>query len=447
MDRRRYRRISYGYKRKNPYKGLMLVVTVLLLLVVLAGVAYATDFVRWENGTLHVGPAALATPPASETIHTPIPSASATPTPTPEPTPVKLGTRTVSMHAVGDIMCHDNQLASAKMADGSYDFNPWFENIKDELMKADIVLGNLETTLSGAQSNGYTGYPMFNTPDSLLDALKGAGFTALTTANNHSLDRRIAGLKRTIEQLDAAALWHTGTFASQVEKDTLPVIEKNDIKMAVLNYTFGCNGVEEYVPAVDLAYAVNLMKRDQILKDVRGARAGGVDFVIVALHWGTEYVRQPSSDQRTLAEDILMAGADVILGSHPHMIQPITRKTITDEAGRTREVVVAYSMGNFVSDQRAQYKDTGLMVRLGFEKNLDTGVTKISEVGYMPTWVYRYQENNQYQYRILPAGLYAANEALRATLGTDARSRVQAAWSESVSLVGETNITAFRSVP
>lgn len=370
----------------------------------------------------------------------PEPSASAEPSPTPR------GSGAVTMHVVGDIMCHINQLTSAEQEDGTYDFTPWFSEISKELKKADLVIGNLETTTFDASTKGYAGYPLFNTPSSLLDALKGAGFTHLTTANNHCLDRWIDGARATIDEITKRGFWQTGTFKSPEHKAELPVIEHDGLRIAYMAYTSGCNGMEHLVDQNDVVYTTNIMEKETMLADIRRAKDAGVDFIVLSLHWGTEYVRQPDASQRELAEELLMAGADIILGSHPHMLQPITRKTITDNDGKTRDVAVVYSLGNFISDQRAQYKDTGMMVRLGLEKNFDTGEKKITELSYLPTWVHRTSVNSKYAYRILPAGAWADDAALRSELGATAASRVQAAWKEATELIGEEAAVPLRTV-
>ncbi len=198
---------------------------------------------------------------------------------------------------------------------------------------ADIALGNLETTIS-TREKGYFGFPLFRSPEEVLEALKYAGFDVITTANNHSLDGREFGLEHTLDKLDEYRLLHTGTARNPEERDRVLIIDRNDIKIAILAYTYGTNGMEAAVDQQRLEYMVNYFHDfDEVAQDIQRAREQGAEVVIACLHWGDEYRRTPNQQQRELAQKLLVAGVDIILGSHPHVLQPIERKTSIQDSG------------------------------------------------------------------------------------------------------------------
>ncbi len=298
----------------------------------------------------------------------------------------------------GDIMCHDMQLASARNdSTGAYHFNSVFDYIAPVLSDSDIAIGNLEVTLGGAP---YTGYPAFSAPDDLATSCMKAGFDVLVTANNHSADRRGAGIMRTIRVLDSLGMPHTGTWVSSEARDTLSplMISGNGMRIALLNYTYGTNGITVNPPPL-VAYIDTL----RIAGDVKKAREKNADITIVFIHWGNEYDTLPSPAQKKTAQAIIRAGAGMIIGSHPHVIQPMT--WLPDSTGAARPVV--WSMGNFVSNQRRRRTDGGAMTK--FELTRTNGEVKITSSGYILTWVYTPVINGKKQFRILPCSLYEDN--------------------------------------
>lgn len=300
----------------------------------------------------------------------------------------------IKLSAVGDIMVHDGELNSAKNGD-NYDFAPFFEDIKPLIESADFSIGNLETTIAGKDKK-YTGYPMFNSPDSLLDALKWTGFDLLITSNNHSMDRREDGIIRTIDALDSRGFLHTGTFKSQEDRDKILTVDVKGIKLAVIAYTYGTNGIPVKIP-----YQVNLIDMDTILKDIEKAKAEKPDLLITYIHFGNEYVRQPNAEQKDIVEKLFNAGVDIVLGDHPHVVQPAERKVVAAGDGSYKDEFVIYSLGNFISDQRGDYKDIGVITNFSIQKNFKTGKTMIKDVEYIPTWVQRYTKDGKRSYRIL----------------------------------------------
>ncbi|MEB3282057.1 MAG: CapA family protein [Lyngbya sp.] len=321
------------------------------------------------------------------------------PTVPPEPPQQKPYTREAKLVAVGDIMMHGTQIKSGyNSSTKTYNYDSFFTEVKEIISQGDWAIGNLETTLAGPET-GYTGYPLFNAPDTLADAIKNAGFNVLTTANNHSLDRREAGVLKTLENVKKRGLEPVGTAASAEEAEEILVLEKNEISMAILAYTYGTNGIP--IPE-GKDYLVNLINEAEIIQDIQAAENLGVDVVTVALHFGSEYQRQPNEQQKKLVKNLVDAGADIILGSHPHVVQPYEIFERTDESGNNKKAVAIYSMGNFVSNQRGNYKDLGVIFKVNIKKSFPEETIEFTEIKAIPTWVHRYWASNKYNFRILP---------------------------------------------
>ncbi|NER01624.1 MAG: CapA family protein [Okeania sp. SIO3C4] len=314
----------------------------------------------------------------------------------PQPTPYVTEAK---LMAVGDIMMHGMQIKSGYNSQTkTYSYQSFFTEVKDTLSVGDWVIGNLETTLAGPES-GYTGYPLFNAPATLADAIKWAGFNILTTANNHSLDRREKGLLKTLENLRDRDIYPVGTAASLAEYQQILMVEKNEILMAFLAYTYGTNGIP--IPK-GKDYLVNLIDEQKIIQDITRAREKGADIVTVSLHFGAEYQRLPNTKQKQLVESLVNGGADIILGSHPHVVQPYKIFKITEENGDTRQAVAIYSMGNFISNQTRKYTDLGVIFQVNIRKNFPEETIEISDVEALPTWVHRYRKNGKLKFRVLP---------------------------------------------
>lgn len=311
--------------------------------------------------------------------------------------------KTLSLMAVGDIMFHDDQLDSAEKGDGSYNFYPMFADVKPYLSAADVTLANFETTLAGSD-RPFQGFPRFNSPDEVADAIKDAGVDILTTANNHSLDTDDDGLKRTVKVLQERSLATVGTYAEEPESRVL-IYEENGISLAVLSYTSSTNGLGDQYKEDELNAMINLMTKENIKRDVEEAKELGVDFIITFMHWGEEYSLEPSKEQKEYAQYMADLGVDLILGSHPHVVQP-TEIIKTED----KESFVVYSMGNFISNQRKEtlgddfiHTEQGVIVNFEIEKNEATEKTTITEVEYIPTWVYKNETKDEdLIYRVLP---------------------------------------------
>lgn len=293
----------------------------------------------------------------------------------------------------GDLMCHSPQFEYAK-TDSGYNFTPYYEYIRSELSYADLTIGNLETVLGGREMK-FSGYPDFNSPDEYALALKLAGFDFLVTANNHSLDRGEKGLLRTLDVLKGQGIGSTGTYSSQADRDSLRILKINGISFALLNYTYGTNG--KPVPK-GKDYLINLIDKKLIQQDILKAKELKADIIIVLYHYGQEYKREPDNYQKQVNDWAWEAGADVIIGSHPHVLQPAV--FLADSSGLTRKFT-AYSLGNFFSNQQWRYSDAGAVLYLSFEKNSEKAT--LTTADFLPTWVFKGDIEGKRTYRILPS--------------------------------------------
>lgn len=308
----------------------------------------------------------------------------------------------LSLVFAGDIMGHDEQITGAKDSlTGIYNYEPVFRYVRPFLENADLAIGNLEVTLAGPP---YKGYPQFSSPDALAAAAIDAGFDVFIQANNHALDRGRQGFKKTLKVLDSLGVYHTGTFIDSADRaNHYPLmLQKNGITIALLNYTYGTNGLEIPKP-----YIINRIDPLQMRTDLAKARARKPDFVVVTIHWGEEYQRVQNKEQEYVAGLLFQYGADFIIGSHPHVIQPVV---VTHAPDSTTKNLVLYSLGNFVSNQRAQYKDGGILFRVELYKTQKS--KGISSFGYTPTWVYRKELPGRQTFTILPVSLYESDPTL-----------------------------------
>lgn len=302
------------------------------------------------------------------------------------------GDSTLTLLFVGDVMGHGRQIRAAYNAEkDSYDYSGVFKPMHDVFNLADFTIANLEVTLAGKP---YTGYPQFSSPDALAVDLSKAGVDVLVTANNHSADRRSAGIRRTIRVLDSLDIPHTGTFTNETDRQnrTPLIIEKNGIRIALLNYTYGTNGIPVKPPVM-----VNRIDTALIRADIQRCKQLNVDETVVFIHWGREYQRLPSKGQRWLARKIHSYGARLLIGSHPHVIQPM--EAILD-ADSTYSNVTVFSLGNFVSNQRKRFTNGGVVVWVSLLKT--GGRVAISGVGYIPVWVHTPTIASKRRFRVYP---------------------------------------------
>ena len=303
----------------------------------------------------------------------------------------------ISISVVGDIMCHAPQFEYARVGIDSFDFNPTFRMVSEHLSKSDFTFGNLETVFAGKKSK-YTGYPQFNSPNDLADALKNAGFDLLTTSNNHSLDRGEEGIKKTIAELVRRNINYNGTYIDQVDRDSIRLFNIKGITIAFLAYSYGTNG--NPIPK-GKSHLVNLINYESIQRDMQAAKSKNPDIVLVHYHFGDEYKREPSDYQKEVVNKTIEMGADIIIGGHPHVLQPI--QFIKSEKSVLDSVFVAYSMGNFISNQRKRFTDAGGILTLNISKNNFSKKISIENVEFTPTWVFKGNSGNKNEYVILPS--------------------------------------------
>ena len=331
--------------------------------------------------------------------------------------------KVITLSFVGDLMCHMPQYKSAMVSADSFDFAPVFENVIGEFKKSDCLFGNLETVFAGADKN-YSGYPLFNSPDDYVKSLRTVGFDFLFTSNNHCIDRGEYGILRTIQQINKCGIKSTGTFSSQRDKDSIRIINIKGINAALLGYTKDLNG---NASPKNKMYLVNIIDTAQIRIDIAKARTYSPDLVIVYMHIGEEDQRTENKHQREAVSAVVNAGADIIICSHPHVLQPVeyfkTNNTKLDSG------IVAYSLGNFFSNQQWRYSDAGVILDLQIEKNLSSGKLKLKNVNAVPTWVFKGIVKNKMRYYILPSAKYG--DTTLTYLGNSQKAKMKEAYYDS----------------
>lgn len=295
--------------------------------------------------------------------------------------------------AVGDMMFHMPQVNGANY-NGEYNFDNSFKYIKKYTDRNNINIANLETSLAG-KDKGYKGYPNFNSPEEVLVAIKNSGFNVLNLSNNHILDQRKEGLISTVEKVKANGFEKIG--ADDLGGIKSLVKEVNGINIGFVSYTYGANGMEYSLSVEDRENYINIIDEEKIKNEIEYIKKKS-DIVVMYIHWGTEYMINPSNQQVELGEKILEWGGDIILGSHPHVVQ-------TSKYDEKKYII--YSMGNFLSNQRRENSnlpdvEDGVIVEIVVEKDILNDLTYIKEIEYTPTWLYRYFEEGRTKHEIIP---------------------------------------------
>lgn len=290
---------------------------------------------------------------------------------------------TFTITALGDVLCHNTQYWDAydKSTD-TYDFSYVFENVKEYTEAGDVTIANLETSFADAP---YSNYPTFNSPASLATALKDIGVDIITTAGNHCLDKGFKGLSETIDVLDENGIEHLGTYKSEEDQQKLFVKDINGAKVAFIDYTYGTNGIP--VPT-GKEFCVNLIDKETIKKEIEKAKSENVDVIIACMHWGEEYHTTQTKNQEELADFLFQNGVDIIIGNHPHVIEPFETKEVKMPDGTTKQCFVAYALGNFTADQRAINTRDSIILNLKVTKKAD-GQVSIDNVDYTPLYIYK----------------------------------------------------------
>ncbi|QKE73280.1 CapA family protein [Arthrobacter citreus] len=295
----------------------------------------------------------------------------------------------VTVGAVGDILIHNEVYEDAMLPNGIYNFNKMFDEVRKTMEQPDILVANQETMIGGKQF-GLSTYPAFNSPSEVGDALKGAGVDFVTLANNHSLDRGEKIIQSALSHWNAIHMPYTGAFKSKADHDQIRVLAKNNIRFSFLAYTFGTNGIP--VPK-GKDYLVNLIDLTKINRDVERAKKIS-DVVVVAMHWGTEYERMPNNTQKELAKKLADMGVQIIIGNHPHVLQPPA--WITGKTGN--KSIVFYSLGNYLSAQDEIYELIGGLATVDVVKNQKNKDVKIelTNPSFFPTYNY-YRDNRNFE--------------------------------------------------
>lgn len=318
----------------------------------------------------------------------------------------------ITLSAVGDIMVHGAQLDAQFSENGTFNFDNNFKHIRNIIEDADLAIANLETTIN--IDRNVSGYPSFNSPKELLKTLKDTGFDVISTINNHTLDTGYSGVTSTLNELKVAGLKPVGTKSTVEEKNYL-IENVDDIKMGITTFSYGdIKNSQKYlngIPSGKASDLLNVMNSsdvqeafETIKKEIDLMKQEGVEFIVVGLHWGEEYKQVPTNYQKELAQMLANEGVDLILGSHPHVVQPI--EFIKSEVNENEETLVVYSMGNIISNQREEemgFKESenGIIPLIDIEKT-DDGTVTLKEVRYIPTWVNKDFRDGKAFYEIIP---------------------------------------------
>lgn len=298
----------------------------------------------------------------------------------------------VEIFAMGDMIFHQPIVKNYK-AENSFDFTPIFQNISEDINEADIAIANFEGSVNS--NRALSGFPLFNFPKESISSLKNVGFDVLSTANNHCLDTGIDGLAETISVINENNMKSFGTFTEDIDKGI--VVEEKGIKIGLISFTDTLNGMDSLMRGKE--YSVNNFSQD-VESDIKKLKDKS-DIVIVYPHWGNEYQLVPNERQIYLKEKLQEYGADIILGSHPHVLQ----KYEVEEKNNKKYFTI-YSMGNALSNQRVENLkksgvDTGAIVKLIIEKDNNTKDTNLKSYGVYPTYVDRYRKNGKLNYDII----------------------------------------------
>lgn len=310
--------------------------------------------------------------------------------------PSEIKSTTFTLTALGDILCHNTQYWDAyNSSTDEYDFSYVFDDIKSYTSAGDITIANLETSFAG-KDVGYSNYPTFNSPDSLATALKGIGIDIISTAGNHALDKGFSGLCRTIDVLDSNEIEHLGTYKSEENQKKLLFKNIKGLNVAFINYTYGTNGI----PVPDgKEFCINLIDKDLIKNQIEQAKDENADIIIACMHWGTEYQTTPNDEQKELSDFLFKNGVDIIIGNHPHVLEPMEKRTVTLDDGTTKECFVIYALGNFTADQRETITRNSIILNLTITST--DGKVSIDKASYIPIYMYNNTNASSKKFKVL----------------------------------------------
>ena len=340
--------------------------------------------------------------------------------------------RTARVVANGDILIHDALYYTAKKEDGSYDFNPFFEYVKPWIEGADLAIGDFEGTISDRSPLG--GYPLFNAPVQIADTMKEVGYDVVDLAHNHILDTGLYGLKYTDKVFKDRGLDTVGVHADKKRsEDKILIKEVNGIKIAILAYAYGYNGMDANLTAEDRTNHLSDLDEEKMKEGIQRAEKEA-DVTVVMPQMGVEYKLEPTEEQKALYHKMIEWGADVVFGGHPHVIEPA--ETVEKDGDKK---FIIYSMGNFVSNQRMErmenkWPERGLLMDVTFEKANDK--TTVKTVKAHPTLVYSKLNGRNingaplYDYKIMVLEDFINGGKLRDQLDDKMKEKVDVSYKE-----------------
>ena len=324
------------------------------------------------------------------------------------------GLRSCRIRTVGDFVISSDMISAAKAyakANGSslsHDFSGMLAIIGDYMADADFTVANVDGSMGGKYKYGYTGYPQINTPESLIINLKNVGVDMLTLANNHMLDGWYDGLLAEIDNVDAAGLYRVGAYKTQEERNKPVVIEINGIKVGFMNYTVSLNNFENYgVDKKALEFGAGWTKNSNCAEDAKRLREAGAEVIVCYMHWGEEYKTTSNKSQRDMAETLMKAGVDVIVGGHPHVVQKAEWLNGTNQFGGQQQTFCIYSLGNYLTDHTEKNTDGGIIFDFTIQEKGD-GTFAIEAPSYITTYVWKTGKDDPYSrgYVVVPCRRY-----------------------------------------
>jgi len=346
---------------------------------------------------------------------------------------VSSGNRRATIRTIGDVIIDQATLDNCEVGDEVYDFSPLFELVGDVMSDADWTMINIEGTLRRHNKYGYMGYPQFFTPRSILQDLKAVGVDMLTMCNNHALDGWYDGLKMSLDYADEAGLAHVGAYRTQQEHDTPEIYDIGGIKVGMVNYTQFTNSMESQCDPEAVIYGMRLMRNADYEGDIADLKRAGAEFTIAIMHWGTEYVREPDSDIKAVAQRLVAAGADLVIGGHPHVVQPAEYITATQADGTQNTALVIYSLGNFYSEHRKSHTDNGVIFEFTLSDDGQGGI-EMTAPALIPIYMWQNEGAGAYEFRAVPSGVYLDNPP--AGMSADQYERMVESYQETVELIG-----------
>ena len=446
-----------GRRRKNNNR--LGVLTAVLALVLAALILIAVMLTGNTGPSGPTGPSSQVSTGPTSTPSTPTSTSTTAPTTThttvpTDPPVVKEASFTLS--AIGDLLMHMPVINSCA-ANGEYDFESVFRYLSDYIQQADYAAANLETTLAGTDNGyGYSGYPQFNCPDAIIDGVKNAGFDMVLTANNHTYDTRTTGLKRTVEVIKNKGLAYLGSKADASEPNFV-IVEENGIRLALACYTYEDNAdpqieapnghvmtPEDALLLNTFDYANLELFYQEMTESLFLAEAGGADAFVLFIHWGDEYQLKQNTKQSEIAQKMCDLGVDVIVGGHPHVVQPV--ELLTSTTNENQKTVCLYSMGNAVSNQRlgnisyvsTAHTEDGALFSVTFSRYSD-GTVILEDAQVLPLWVNlgTNQKTGRWEYNILPLDKQVESWKTRFDMTDSALVSAQASYDRTMAIVGE----------